>query len=74
MPAGGQRVQARRSSHIATDAEFGGQHTVNVSVADYVRRYMTTTTATAPGSAAATAAAGADADAQCSDEVSNGRL
>jgi hypothetical protein len=73
MPAGGQRVQARRSSHIATDAEFGGQHTVNVSVADYVRRYMTTTTATAPGSAAA-AVAGADADAQCSDEVSNGRL
>jgi hypothetical protein len=73
MPAGGQRVQARRSSHIATDAEFGGQHTVNVSVADYVRRYMTATTATAPGSAAA-AAAGADADAQCSDEVSNGRL
>jgi hypothetical protein len=73
MPAGGQRVQARRSSHIATDAEFGGQHTVNVSVADYVRRYMTTTTATARGSAAA-AVAGADADAQCSDEVSNGRL
>eukprot|EP01047_Picozoa_sp_COSAG01_P111934 COSAG01_NODE_40707_length_460_cov_1.939058_2_plen_66_part_00 len=63
-------MQARRSSHIATDAEFGGQHTVNVSVADYVRRYMTTpTTPTAPGPAAA-----AGADAQCSDEVSVGRL
>lgn len=38
--SGEQSVQVRRSSAIATDAEFGGQHARNLTVAEFVRRYM----------------------------------
>ncbi len=37
---GEQSVQVRRSSAIATDAEFGGQHARNMTVAEFVRTHM----------------------------------
>ena len=33
-------MQVRRSSAIATDAEFGGQHARNMTVAEFVRTHM----------------------------------
>lgn len=37
---GEQTVQVRRSSAIATDAEFGGQHARNMTVYDYLAKTM----------------------------------
>ena len=58
-----QTVQVRRSSAIATDAEFGGQHAHNMTVREYVAGFMS----------AASAAGQCDAAGGCAGATDNGQ-